>query len=1465
MDTDSSACTESLNAPLPDVAVSLLPARLIELCDLVECDWSSVRLPAPVSAGSWQASLAALNLHRLADLRAVAPLAVLALANELTPGVSRLERVWADALATVSSMISPLLVTAMIQPLTEALVAPNVAAAGFVKQATGASDVSLLAPCSALVFDPVTVVGAIKNDWEGARTFALWLPSGESQIAGATYQPAQAPLLSAAVCSALFDAGYNLNASITTLTWPSARTLNACLKAGYPTLADLVSQTPQRLLERRNIGPQAYLDIVATLREHLASWLKGMPFQLLLGDDSVTPSSAAQPLVAAESADALNAATTATDAPPAKTEKAPDPFDALRASDLLVVLDLYHAAWRDLPVSALTPQTTGDAVVRAMGSSRMPAGSAAPEGIAAFTASSLDSANRLLAELAPLLATAPFDLALADLTVGELLAPAPSASPLYGRPMYRARAVLNELTDNLITLLLQQVVRPEEPHNAARGVALATLAGVTIADLLRAFFATPGALGKQLQPQMVEILVARNGLRDGQPQTLEAVARPLGITRERVRQIESRAYKHLNNAHCLSLSRALGALVRRIVQAQGGVATLTDATACFGAVIPFGDVDPAAATSFIAALAGDVRYLSNGRVLVAPPYTEMLVRRTQQALREVAQARGALAPDDLIAEASIVGGAAVLAAGAAFVAATLATMGDIVERDGRYQPTGSGSLRSRIIQAMASIGHPAHFSEIAAQYRRLFPEDAERSDNAVHAFFSRFEDDFVLVGSGIFALADWGYDPRLKNIPALVEHILAGSVTPLHDDEVVARAMRRYHWKAQSIRAQLNTNPRIQPFGNRMFGLRGRSYENSALGALPPEQGEATQRERLVVGVFTNTLGRLVVQMRLSPRILTTGDLPLSSRPLRDLFAAPGDFHAVALAPNVAETPLTLRCARHTVSGLRSMLLAAHVSAGDDLFIERLDAPAGAGAAFSAPVYRLALGPTDHRAEIMSAVGLNAPGERAGNTGTDTLYYARKPQRIARLVVAALEHSWVATRTVNDAINCAPTNPAGREYLHLAQALGVVAVDRLANEEVLRPTAAGRAWACASDLADVQGRQLALAYPPYRAHLRALGVAPAPGAAALGLSQQIRDAWDALCGFTSDHATAEALEQTAALLSVETLTGSALPLLLLLLAAQSQGQGLERSPLAAILASETQERQTVDTALCRLRTLGLALCENDTGRIALAEGVNLTVASPFAVEQALAAAGSVAGDALAQAWRNALAAAPAGALPHASALYSGLQVGALPMLYAALATPPTATPEAARYVDAELRLCAFPSLVADWAAQEASVRETVLSWSLRSERRPGQPLLGVALCDELLTQPWDAAQHLAGNAHLALLTIIATDEGALAELLGRGDNADWRLAGVPLVSALDALLRALGYDPWNELYRAELGRQAQLGRELVALAERLVLLTVEGARLEAVNGLATRVYYEACAQGFTERLADALRASPAPV
>lgn len=60
---------------------------------------------------------------------------------------------------------------------------------------------------------------------------------------------------------------------------------------------------------------------------------------------------------------------------------------------------------------------------------------------------------------------------------------------------------------------------------------------------------------RSLPPREHEVIAMRFGLSDDHPHTLEEVARVMGVTRERVRQIEQKALKKLKAPNCMALLR----------------------------------------------------------------------------------------------------------------------------------------------------------------------------------------------------------------------------------------------------------------------------------------------------------------------------------------------------------------------------------------------------------------------------------------------------------------------------------------------------------------------------------------------------------------------------------------------------------------------------------------------------------------------------------------------------------------------------------------------------------------------------------------------------------------------------------------------------------------------------------------------------------------------------------------------
>ena len=80
-----------------------------------------------------------------------------------------------------------------------------------------------------------------------------------------------------------------------------------------------------------------------------------------------------------------------------------------------------------------------------------------------------------------------------------------------------------------------------------------------------------GALLAPLSAKQKLVISSRFGISGGKPQTLEAIGKTLGITRERVRQIESGALDNLQKSQKGLEANATISLINEIVAAKGGI------------------------------------------------------------------------------------------------------------------------------------------------------------------------------------------------------------------------------------------------------------------------------------------------------------------------------------------------------------------------------------------------------------------------------------------------------------------------------------------------------------------------------------------------------------------------------------------------------------------------------------------------------------------------------------------------------------------------------------------------------------------------------------------------------------------------------------------------------------------------------------------------------------------------------
>lgn len=1212
----------------------------------------------------------------------------------------------------------------------------------------------------------------------------------------------QNALLSERMIAALTKLGCNLERSGRILlflendAYPTAlalRTSNALARASITTIVEIVRRSPAELMKAQNIGPVSYREVVERLHRYLQPWLDQLGINL--ADE--------ESLIAYQDPPPLEFDV------PAETEETTalsDVFAALISPDLLSWLDDYEVPWRQLSIAEACPTLGSDARLDFLGS----------------------------------------------LTLGDLATPEPMTSLETLIPPELAEQAISEIQKTLVARLARQIIEtaPSEREQENNRQVLASISVESLlAELLNQYILSKrkntGQSTDKLPREMI-VMLARSGILLGQTKTLEELAASFSLTRERIRQLELRAEEALHKGAARPFIKGLTVLVEWAIRAEGGVTTVSRAAKRVATWLPFGNLDPVATIKLLVKWATDTTVKGDAR-LVASNAAPKLLDEIDGHLEQIFHTQPDSIPfEHLVDKVMLAGSDALLNAGRAFVAAAI-RISDVIDLQGDFcLPRGKGSLRAQLVSVLRAMGRPAHFNEVAERYNAMYPEEKPRTGHTVQAIFLRFPETFARTGNGTYALAEAGYEGALTVADAL-ERILQESGQPMHVSEIVAQGKEQYQWKDSALQAGLRTNPKIVSLGSGFFGLADHSYPDFDVARAYEERFgvEPVTKERLVVATYTNQQHHPVVQIKLTANTVK-GYIPLTSKELRAIFPLEGTFPAEAYFPGSAAVQLTFKRTPYDLYGVKAWFQEINAQAGDFLFLEKL-----AGSQDEqAYAYRLAYGSTEQVREAMQFVGLSTTGEAGGILDHRVLRRCREPEKLSALLTYMLGNPWPTTQAVNTALGFAPGSPHGADYVELGLLGGLLAIGKVVQDaptEIVRPTPFGRAWIAEQRDADALAISLALSLPPYRAHLRSdfndeqNDDTEVEQMTTALLDPKLLAAWDARFGLAAPTLRDQTLHGSNAVVTTARLPGPVLTLLLLLLAAQSNGLGI------SLPAAEANGLAHAQEAAVRLRQLGIAVQWDDAGQAALAEQVHLAVTSSASVEERLRGDIGPLGAALAESWHTIQKDAWPLHSVSAADLYTALIGTSSALFNSLLASTPEDIDQATRYLDGRCVPCPFVSLAADWGLVPTENVPVPFAFLSHANRQlSGQTIEPIAIClsREVVKQDWDAKRALAANAHLALLTLIASDACGLAERCSLGEHG-YLLAGRPLIQALDDLLRGLGYTVWDEAYRQDAATQAALGRDLVALGERSGLLTITTNGFESLSPLATEVYYSA--------------------
>lgn len=316
-----------------------------------------------------------------------------------------------------------------------------------------------------------------------------------------------------------------------------------------------------------------------------------------------------------------------------------------------------------------------------------------------------------------------------------------------------------------------------------------------------------------------EIITRRFGLYDRR-ETLEQIGELLGITRERVRQLEKAILIRLKIAAEEGKTEVVATLEKAFVRTlseMGRVARVQDlADKLHGKTT---DAQQRAHVAFIATLAPGLTVVDENdnyfhAVGIAEYGDEKKIRsEVDEIVKTIKEHGEPMTLDELHDKLNYEHPSHVSAL--ASVSKHLAHLKDTWGLT-KWPTVNPKNIRDKIYVILAENKKPLHFSEIAKAIKNSSFKRKDVTTQAIHNELIK-DKRFVLIGRGIYALDNWGYSKG--TVADIITQVLKDSKEPLHRDEIVKRVLKSRQVKETTILLNLQSKSQFKRVAKATYTL----------------------------------------------------------------------------------------------------------------------------------------------------------------------------------------------------------------------------------------------------------------------------------------------------------------------------------------------------------------------------------------------------------------------------------------------------------------------------------------------------------------------------------------------------------------------------------------------------------------------------------------------------------------------
>lgn len=326
-------------------------------------------------------------------------------------------------------------------------------------------------------------------------------------------------------------------------------------------------------------------------------------------------------------------------------------------------------------------------------------------------------------------------------------------------------------------------------------------------------------LGVIEQDREREIITRRFGLFDRR-ETLEQIGELLGITRERVRQLEKAILIRLKIAaeeNKVPAIRNIERILTRDLSETGRVGRVQDVTERL--IGGSHDARHRAHVAFIAELSPNLVVINENdhyhhAVGIKEHGDEKKIKaHVDEIVKTIKKHGEPLSIEDLHAKVDHENPTQVRA-----LASTSKQLAHLKDNWGlvKWPTVNPKNIRDKIYVILAENGKPMHFSDIAGAIKG---SEFKRKDVTTQAIHNELIKDkrFVLIGRGIYALDSWGYSKG--TVADIIADVLKKAGEPLHRDEIVRRVLKSRQVKETTILLNLQSKPQFKRVSKATYEL----------------------------------------------------------------------------------------------------------------------------------------------------------------------------------------------------------------------------------------------------------------------------------------------------------------------------------------------------------------------------------------------------------------------------------------------------------------------------------------------------------------------------------------------------------------------------------------------------------------------------------------------------------------------